>query len=593
MANLVGQSLGRYHVIEQLGEGGMAVVYKAFDTRLERPVALKVIRTEKLEEEQFLARFEREAKALAKLTHPNIVHINDFGEHEGIPFLVMDYIPAGTLKQRLGTPIHWGEAARFLAPVARALEYAHQRGIIHRDIKPSNILVTESGEPMLTDFGIAKMLQGEQAVNLTSSGVGLGTPEYMSPEQVMGSVVDGRSDVYSLGTVLYEMVTGRTPYKADTPMAIAIKQVNDPLPRPRQYVPSLPAQVEQVIFKALGKQADDRYLEMGAFAAALEKMAENAPADARKATITGVPAPGIALVEPLAPKAKFSLKQRIKKFYKENTTCVIIVAILLVVISCGCLILGAWQERKNQQAAATQTAEAAQPALVIKATETKVPPPPVEPTPIEDKLRVSACKFIPAPPTFDAIFINSPVNFVAGLGGDAFFFTENRGKVEFLEKGAHLVSGPESAAVLGIMAKNPRNILSLRMSTSSAFSILLIDKAALNEQAPENKRPLIKVALQVEKNEGNNAGLYTMENDQMNPIGTFTFPMEKEVIVVFDIASHKFNLYDARGESIFGTQLPESILAGGSYWIVGDPAGENIAITNLLVRQVCYLDAER
>jgi eukaryotic-like serine/threonine-protein kinase len=195
MPNLVGQTLGRYHIVEQLGEGGMAVVYKAFDTRLERAVALKVIRTERMDDSQFLGRFEREARALAKLTHPNIVHINDYGEHEGLPYLVMDFIPAGTLKERIGAPIPWAEAAWFLAPVARALEYAHKQGIIHRDIKPSNILVTDSGQPMLTDFGIAKILQDDKSGGLTTSGIGMGTPDYMSPEQVMGSSVDGRSDV--------------------------------------------------------------------------------------------------------------------------------------------------------------------------------------------------------------------------------------------------------------------------------------------------------------------------------------------------------------------------------------------------------------
>lgn len=593
MPSLVGQSLGRYHVIEQLGEGGMAVVYKAFDTRLERPVALKVIRTEKLEEEQFLARFEREAKALAKLTHPNIVHINDYGEHDGTPFLVMDYIPGGTLKQRLGAPIHWGEAARFLAPVARALEYAHLRGIIHRDIKPSNILVTESGEPMLTDFGIAKMLQGEQSVNLTSSGIGIGTPEYMSPEQVMGSPVDGRSDVYSLGTVLYEMVTGRTPYKADTPMAIAIKQVHDPLPRPRQYVPSLPAQVEQVIFKALGKQPDDRYMEMGAFADALEKMADSAPADARKATITGVPMPSIAPAEPIAPKKKIPLKEKIIKLYKENTTCVILVVIAVVVLSCGCLIIGFLQDRKDRQAAATQTAQAA---LVIRATPTIAPlstTAPAVPTPEVLKPRVSACKFVPQPPTFDTVFNNSPANFIEGIGEAAFFFSNNKGKVEFLERGALITSGPESTAVLGIAAKHPLNVLSMRVESRAGFSVLLVGQDAIKQPSVEDRRELVRLMLRVEKKVDNNAVLLLNENGEIKPVGTFTFPLEKEVVVVFDMASHKFNVYDGEGASLFGLKLPEFINADGGYWVIGDPAGDAEGSTNLLVRQICYYDVEK
>ena len=192
MTNLIGQSLGRYLILEQIGEGGMAVVYKALDTRLGRDVALKVIRTEKLTLETMgktLKRFEREAKALAKLTHPNIVPVMDFGEYEGRPFLVMPYISGGTLKERLGRPIPWREAARLLVPIARALQYAHQQRIVHRDVKPSNILIAPSGDSLLTDFGIAKILADtEETSDLTGTGMGIGTPEYMSPEQFQARV---------------------------------------------------------------------------------------------------------------------------------------------------------------------------------------------------------------------------------------------------------------------------------------------------------------------------------------------------------------------------------------------------------------------
>jgi tRNA A-37 threonylcarbamoyl transferase component Bud32 len=275
MSNLLGQSLGRYHILEQLGEGGMAVVYKAYDTRLERDVAVKVIRTEKLTLETMtrtLKRFEREAKALAKLTHPNIVPITDYGEHDGKPYLVMPYLPGGTLKQRLkGKPMPWQDAVRLLIPIARALHYAHQQGIIHRDVKPSNILITQSGEPMLTDFGIAKiLLDNEETADLTGTGMGVGTPEYMSPEQFQGKGVDARTDVYSLGVVLYEMVTGRKPYQADTPAAVLIKQVTEPLPRPCMFVPDLPAVFEKMLIKAMAKNSEDRYQNMGELTATLE-----------------------------------------------------------------------------------------------------------------------------------------------------------------------------------------------------------------------------------------------------------------------------------------------------------------------------------
>jgi serine/threonine protein kinase len=275
MTNLIGKSLGRYHILEQLGEGGMAIVYKAYDTRLERDVAVKVIRTEKLTLETMgrtLKRFEREAKALAKLTHPNIVPITDYGEHEDKPYLVMPHLPGGTLKQLLkGKPMPWEDAVRLLIPIARALHYAHQQGIIHRDVKPSNILITQSGEPMLTDFGIAKiLLADEETADLTGTGMGVGTPEYMSPEQFQGKGVDARTDIYSLGVVLYEMVTGRKPYQADTPAAVLIKQATDPLPRPKGFIHDLPDSVERILLKSLSKGVDDRYKSMSEFGVALD-----------------------------------------------------------------------------------------------------------------------------------------------------------------------------------------------------------------------------------------------------------------------------------------------------------------------------------
>jgi formylglycine-generating enzyme required for sulfatase activity/tRNA A-37 threonylcarbamoyl transferase component Bud32 len=279
MSSLIGQSIGRYHILEQPGEGGMATVYKAYDTRLERDVAVKIIRRGAFPLEQLdsmLKRFEREAKALARLMHPNIVGVIDYGEYKGSPYLVMPYLPGGTLKEKLGQPMPWQEAVRLLLPVAQALEYAHAQNIIHRDIKPSNILLTSNGLPMLSDFGIAKILDTEAGQTLTGTGVGVGTPEYMAPEQWVGKVTP-QSDIYSLGVVFYEMLTGRKPYTADTPAAVLIKQTNDPLPPPRQFVPGLPEAVEKILFKALTKKPEDRYLDMAAFGRALEGLVSGQP----------------------------------------------------------------------------------------------------------------------------------------------------------------------------------------------------------------------------------------------------------------------------------------------------------------------------
>src|SRR5512143_2709172 len=210
MPSLIGQSIGRYEILEQLGEGGMAMVYKARDTRLERFVAIKVIRIDQFAPnllDEILKRFEREAKALAMLSHPYIVPVHDYGELEGTPFLVMEYLPCGTLKDRPAGAMPWQQAVHTMLPIAQALAYAHEHNVIHRDIKPGNILLTEKGQPMLSDFGIAKILGNSGTATLTGAGMTIGTPEYMAPEQWNGQT-DARSDIYSLGVVLYELVTG-------------------------------------------------------------------------------------------------------------------------------------------------------------------------------------------------------------------------------------------------------------------------------------------------------------------------------------------------------------------------------------------------
>ncbi|CAG0990600.1 eukaryotic-like serine/threonine-protein kinase [Anaerolineales bacterium] len=275
MAGLIGQNFGRYQILERLGEGGMATVYKAYDTRLEREVAIKVIRREAFPPEEMdllLKRFERESKSLAKLSHPNIVGVIDYGEYEGLPYLVMVYLPGGTLKNRLGQPMPWREAVQMILPVAHALEYVHEHNIINRDVKPSNILLTDKGQPMLTDFGLVKLFGEQQKdATLTSSGTGLGTPDYMAPEQWTGEPT-AQSDLYSLGVVLYEMITGHRPYVADTPAGVLLKQATEPLPLPKLYVPDLPKDVESVLLKALAKEPKDRYPDMHVFVEELQNL---------------------------------------------------------------------------------------------------------------------------------------------------------------------------------------------------------------------------------------------------------------------------------------------------------------------------------
>jgi len=294
----------------------MAIVYKAYDTRLEYEVAVKVIRTERLSPEilqKALKRFEREAKSLAQLTHPNIVNVLDYGEHAGQPYLIMPYVPGGTLKQLLnGKPMQWQRAARLLIPIARALDYAHKRCIVHRDIKPSNIMITESGEPMLTDFGVAKIIDEEATLDLTGTNATVGTPEYMAPEQVNSKTTDYRVDIYALGIVLYEMVTGRRPFEGDTPLATLFKQATDPLPRPSQFVAGIPNSIEKFLVKALAKKPADRYQSMGEVANALDALLSGkvpAPSISRptKESASLTPVSGTASKRPVALWASLAL----------------------------------------------------------------------------------------------------------------------------------------------------------------------------------------------------------------------------------------------------------------------------------------------
>ncbi|MBN1266939.1 MAG: protein kinase [Anaerolineales bacterium] len=308
--SLVGQTLGAYRLMERLGQGGMATVYKAYEPALDRYVAIKVLPQFFASDPNFTARFRREAKAVAQLNHPNIVPIYSFGETNGISYIAMQYVEGGTLKHVRGEQLDCPAALQLLLPIARALGYAHQRGIIHRDVKPSNVLLNSEGWPLLTDFGLAKMTQASHE-RLTGTGVGMGTPMYMSPEQGQGSRVDHRSDIYSLGIMLYEFVTGDVPFHADTPMAIVIKHMTAPLPMPRSINPAIPETVETLILKATAKDPDDRFQSAAELAAAMETALDTAlrtPAPAAKPAVpvaapTAVPDRAAAAVPAVAEPA--------------------------------------------------------------------------------------------------------------------------------------------------------------------------------------------------------------------------------------------------------------------------------------------------
>ncbi|MGC9397513.1 MAG: serine/threonine-protein kinase [Anaerolineae bacterium] len=265
--------LGKYQILEPLGRGGMARVYRAYHPHLERYVAIKVLRTALADDVTFLARFQREARAVAALRHPNIVQVFDFDVEGELTYMVMEMLEGDTLKTRLndyrlrGEYMQEGEIARILLDVLNGLAYAHSRGMIHRDIKPANILLTRQGDAVLADFGIAQIMDGTR---YTVEGALMGTPEYMAPEQGLENHSDARSDLYSLGVIVYEMLTGRTPFTAETPLAVLMQHLNTPPPSPRSVAPHIPEPFERLVLKALAKDPDDRYQSAGEMRSAVQ-----------------------------------------------------------------------------------------------------------------------------------------------------------------------------------------------------------------------------------------------------------------------------------------------------------------------------------
>ncbi len=252
-----GRKLGRYVLSRKIGAGGMAEVWEAFDEGLHRSVAVKVVRDEIAGEAEFRERFIREARLAAQLEHPRILPIYDFGTETGVTYLVMPLLPGGSLKERISGPMPADEAVEALASIAAALDHAHGRGVLHRDVKPSNVLVDASGSLLLADFGLAK--NTAVSSELTVAGMVVGTPAYMAPEQAVGRPVDARADQYALGIVAFELLTGRTPFRSESPFAILDKHLREAPPPPSSFVPDLPPEVDDVLAKALSKQPQERF----------------------------------------------------------------------------------------------------------------------------------------------------------------------------------------------------------------------------------------------------------------------------------------------------------------------------------------------
>ncbi|MCB0103222.1 MAG: serine/threonine protein kinase [Anaerolineales bacterium] len=263
MAFKPGEYVGPYQVIEQLGQGGMATVYKAYHVSLDRYVALKVLHQAFNEDSTFISRFQREARVVARLEHPNIVPVYDYAEHEGRPYLVMKFIEGDTLKARMNAGmLATDEIENVVDAVGAALSHAHQQGVLHRDIKPSNVMISKDNVIYLTDFGLARIAQDGEST-MSSDSI-MGTPQYISPEQAMGKKdLDGKTDIYSFGVMLYEMVVGQVPFSADTPFSIIHDHIYTPLPLPRSINANVPESVQKVLLKALAKNSLDRYETIG------------------------------------------------------------------------------------------------------------------------------------------------------------------------------------------------------------------------------------------------------------------------------------------------------------------------------------------
>ncbi len=271
MLRLTGDRIGNYEIIGMLGEGGMAVVYRARQVNVQRDVAFKVIESRLANSPDFIKRFEREAHTIANLNHPHILKLFDFGQHESLIYLVMELQPGGSLAQWLRNEgaLPADQVARYVAQIGSALDYAHARGIVHRDLKPQNVLLDEQMNAILTDFGIARIVGDVTA--LTGSGMTMGTPAYMAPEQWHSGEVDARTDLYALAAIAYELLTARTPFVADTPPAMMYQHLHELPPPLRELRPDLPASLEQVLLMGMAKQPEDRFQTAQAFSEAFQQ----------------------------------------------------------------------------------------------------------------------------------------------------------------------------------------------------------------------------------------------------------------------------------------------------------------------------------
>ena len=344
---------GRYELHRRVGRGGMAEVYLARDRLLDRLVAIKILFPEFATDPSFVARFRREAQAAANLNHPNIVGVYDWGKERGTYYIVMEYVDGQTVSEILRNegPIEPKRAAGIAADVAAALGFAHRKGVVHRDVKPGNVLITKTGEVKVADFGIARAMTASSEENLTQTGSVMGTATYFSPEQAQGKPVDARSDLYSLGVVLYEIASGKPPFSADSPVAIAYKHVQEPIPSLAERAPGIPPDYEAITLRALAKDPDDRYADGAAMRADLLRFRDGKPIAPVNPVPTGPARPPAPPTPPSTPAVLPAGPPPVEDLPKSRKTgWFFAIILLLLVVLAGLLFafgqqLGVFEEQ--------------------------------------------------------------------------------------------------------------------------------------------------------------------------------------------------------------------------------------------------------
>ena len=412
MSLVSGATFGAYRIVEPLGRGGMASVYKAYEAALDRYVALKVLPGEFLHDETFAERFRREAKVVARLEHPNIIPIHAFGIEGGIPWMAMRLISGGALSSLLrGGRLTHPRVITILGGAAHALDYAHGKGVVHRDVKPQNILLDEAERVYLADFGIAKMVEGSGA--LTQTGMITGTPQYMAPEQAIGQPMDQRVDIYALGVVAYEMLTGRVPFAADTPVAVLMKQVSEPMPIPAAA--DVPEPLVRALLRCMAKKPEERWPTAGAFVRALEQGLGEVPTaslPAAPAATVGTPA-----VRPRAPRPPSPATVPRREAPARRSRAGLALAGVAAILALGAIGFVALRRSGSPPKAASASLSsggAAVSATVVPAPATVAPAPVPEPsvearTPSPPTMRETPSRPRPVTPAPVAPAVSTPV----------------------------------------------------------------------------------------------------------------------------------------------------------------------------------------